>query len=446
MFLLFFRRMESLSIVSYIPDSESSSCGYCKEKGSISSGMWAHYLSAENYQALLDRGWRRSGRFVYKPVIPDTCCPLYTIRCNAKQFIPTKSQKKVAKKVNNFLLRGKGCTESPPIPDSTKKGLKRKDKEDDFMNKNKDGGIKEDGELNAVKEELKMLGMKKAKVRRMERSLKKEKECMSEKKDGLKTFSGSLEQLTAGSTSTTGEETYKHQLSLRLVKADQSDAEFKDKESDCSEETFKSFLCDSPLPYSSSKSSPTWGSYHQHYLLDGKIIAVGVVDILPGCVSSVYFYYNPEYSFLSLGTYSALREIEFTVSLGLEFYYMGYYVHTCPKMRYKGSYKPSQLLSLSSYNWHPIEKCTAILETTKYSCFEDETPGGAKFKPSLRKVKLFFQGSIISYREGLLKSLPTPEQNKLTEFIDRVQDLAEFIIPVITDSASASDSDSDSEL
>lgn len=30
----------------------------------MSSGMWAHYLSAENYQALLDRGWRRSGRLV----------------------------------------------------------------------------------------------------------------------------------------------------------------------------------------------------------------------------------------------------------------------------------------------------------------------------------------------------------------------------------------------
>ena len=137
---------------------------------------------------------------------------MFLNRCNAKHFIPTKSQKKVAKKVKNFLLRGKGCTESPSIPDSTKKGLKRKDKEDDFMNKNKDGGIKEDGELNAVREELKMLGMKKAKVRRIERRLKKEKECMSEEKDGLKLFSGSLEQLTAGSTSATGAETYKHQV------------------------------------------------------------------------------------------------------------------------------------------------------------------------------------------------------------------------------------------
>jgi len=50
-----------------------------------------------------------------------------------------------------------------------------------------------------------------------------------------------------------------------------------------------------------------YGSFHQHYVLDGKIIAVGVIDILPRCVSSVYFYYDPDYAFLALGTYSALR-------------------------------------------------------------------------------------------------------------------------------------------
>ena len=37
------------------------------------------------------------------------------------------------------------------------------------------------------------------------------------------------------------------------------------------------------------------------------MIAVGVMDILPYCVSSVYFYYDPDYSFLSPGVYSALR-------------------------------------------------------------------------------------------------------------------------------------------
>ena len=50
-----------------------------------------------------------------------------------------------------------------------------------------------------------------------------------------------------------------------------------------------------------------FGSFHQQYWLDDQLIAVGVLDVLPHCVSSVYLYYDPQYSFLSLGTYASLR-------------------------------------------------------------------------------------------------------------------------------------------
>lgn len=46
------------------------------------------------------------------------------------------------------------------------------------------------------------------------------------------------------------------------------------------------------------------------YVMDGSIIAVGVIDILTESVSAKYLFYDPDYSFLSLGTYTALREIE----------------------------------------------------------------------------------------------------------------------------------------
>ena len=49
------------------------------------------------------------------------------------------------------------------------------------------------------------------------------------------------------------------------------------------------------------------GSFHYHYLLDGKIIAVEVMDLLPEFISSKYFIYDPQYEFLTLGTYSTLR-------------------------------------------------------------------------------------------------------------------------------------------
>ena len=51
----------------------------------------------------------------------------------------------------------------------------------------------------------------------------------------------------------------------------------------------------------------SYGSFHQQYWLDEKLIAVTALDILPSCVSSVYFFYDPEYRFLSLGTYAFLR-------------------------------------------------------------------------------------------------------------------------------------------
>jgi arginine-tRNA-protein transferase len=37
------------------------------------------------------------------------------------------------------------------------------------------------------------------------------------------------------------------------------------------------------------------------------MIACGVIDILPGGLSSVYFYYEPDFGFLKLGVYSALK-------------------------------------------------------------------------------------------------------------------------------------------
>lgn len=42
--------------------------GYCKptNKTSVSYGLLAKRLTCEDYQELIDRGWRRSGTFVYK--------------------------------------------------------------------------------------------------------------------------------------------------------------------------------------------------------------------------------------------------------------------------------------------------------------------------------------------------------------------------------------------
>jgi arginine-tRNA-protein transferase len=134
---------------------------------------------------------------------------------------------------------------------------------------------------------------------------------------------------------------------------------------------------DSPLNYESTEKSntPGYGSFHQCYYLDDKIIAIAVLDVLPKCVSSVYFLYDPDYGFLQLGKYSALREIAMTQELcnaglqDLHWYYMGYYIHTCQKMKYKGQYKPSELLDPETYEWYSYDQCALLLDKHKYVSF-----------------------------------------------------------------------------
>lgn len=118
-----------------------------------------------------------------------------------------------------------------------------------------------------------------------------------------------------------------------------------------------------------------YGSFHQQYWLDNKLIAVAVIDILPDCVSSVYFFYDPDYSFLSLGTYGSLQELALTRLLQkttprLCNYYMGFYIHSCPKMRYKGKLVPSYLLCPEVYTWHLLDDTIRNrLDENKYQRF-----------------------------------------------------------------------------
>ncbi|KAL3521202.1 hypothetical protein ACH5RR_019351 [Cinchona calisaya] len=92
-----------------------------------------------------------------------------------------------------------------------------------------------------------------------------------------------------------------------------------------------------------------FGSFHQQYLIDRQLVAVGVIDILPKCLSIKYLFWDPDLAFLSLGKYSALEELEWVKEKQidcpiLEYYYLGYYIYSGIKMRYKAADRPSELL------------------------------------------------------------------------------------------------------
>jgi hypothetical protein len=56
---------EQPTIVSLydVDDLSAHHCGYCNQNGNISIGMSSELMKIEDYQTLIDRGWRRF--FIY---------------------------------------------------------------------------------------------------------------------------------------------------------------------------------------------------------------------------------------------------------------------------------------------------------------------------------------------------------------------------------------------
>jgi arginyl-tRNA--protein-N-Asp/Glu arginylyltransferase len=82
---------------------------------------------------------------------------------------------------------------------------------------------------------------------------------------------------------------------------------------------------------------------------EGKLVGVGILDITESGLSSVYFYWDPDFASFGLGTFSVLKEIELTKSLGLPYYYLGYYVPGSPSMDYKIHFGPSEIWNGSGF-------------------------------------------------------------------------------------------------
>ena len=134
--------------------------------------------------------------------------------------------------------------------------------------------------------------------------------------------------------------------------------------------SFYQFLVESPFPFSNDNESTSTtvqeGCFHQQYWIGDVLIAVGVVDILPQGLSSVYLYYHPgmSHSLVALGKLATLKEIEYTrYVLKKPYYYLGYYIESCPKMRYKADYHPSQLLCPVHYEWVDCDKAIPKLQS-----------------------------------------------------------------------------------
>ncbi|XP_075211116.1 arginyltransferase 1 isoform X3 [Lycorma delicatula] len=488
----------SYSIVEYYGENGGYRCGYCKSSSTnYSHGMWAHSLSVQDYQYLIDRGWRRSGHYIYKPTMHLTCCPMYTIRCSALNFKTTKSQKKIIKRIHRFLASDlrksdksdntsqSSDTENEPafenisdIPDLKEKAeraaagassaevksidpsfeklmntdavvaveesrkihseINSESASDSFGDKSiipadSFGECSSNSEPSAIFKRTSKPAVgadpsrpacKKAKILRLERKKQKlqnkglnEEEVAKKLCEKTVPSEKSLEDFINEPLPTNPA----HQLETVLVASGSPEmmrtlpmswALFvnyqmkihKETRDECDVETFLDFLVKTPLKLEKNGPPSGYGSFHQQYWLDSKLIAVGVIDILPNCVSSVYFYYDPDYSDLSLGTYASLRETSFTRSQhyyapSIKYYYMGFYIDSCPKMRYKARLKPSFLLCPETYTWHPFEEAQLKLKISKYSRLnDDEDATDVDSDVNVNEVLVLYNNVIMNYR------------------------------------------------
>ncbi|XP_043725274.1 arginyl-tRNA--protein transferase 2-like [Telopea speciosissima] len=483
-----------------------NSCGYCKSGGltRVSHGLRSHSITVDDYQDLLDRGWRRSGCFLYKPEMERTCCPSYTIRLKAGDFVPSKEQLRVSRRMQRFLdgtldVKRPTLTEeqstakascslasneaSSSITKAASGGnYKENDKEEEYMqllSNQIDNAV----HACAVSEEfISNIQLPKASVKKVIQTKKKliegsedllytsnisfqiaatlRQSVQLEKNNVLgplingtnengctidlspntiaEMLACSLNQLgefsglsiracighinfySATRQASSGEGTAmdnaigqspkvsgsKHsyiqknrecpqsrrKLEIRLKRSSFDPEEYalyrryqikvhKDSPDKVMESSYRRFLVDTPLvfvPHSGDGTVPPcgFGSFHQQYVIDGRLVAVGVVDILPRCLSSKYMFWDPDLAFLSLGKYSALQEIGWVKENqvhcpSLQYYYLGYYIHSCGKMRYKAAYRPPELLCPLRYQWIPFDIARPLLDKRPYVVLSD---------------------------------------------------------------------------
>ena len=291
----------------------------------------------------MDRGWRRSGAILYLPDAARSCCPHYTIRLPAADFKPSKDQRQSLNRWNRHVLGEKYIKEVSIKYPKSKAYVQYHFLHRTFHSLIDCSEKKQENEFNLL-------------------STVHEPETTSVK-PGIPP---------------------EHIFTVTLEPDDFTEEKFAlfdnyqrhvhhEGDDDISKAGFKRFLCSSPLHRHSSNDNKPLGSWHHCYRLDGRLIAMSVLDLLPHAVSGVYFLYHSDFEKWSFGKLSALREAALALERGYEFYYMGYYIHGCRKMRYKGDYRPQYVLDLHGFTWDPLDdELRRLMESRPYASMSQE--------------------------------------------------------------------------
>jgi len=432
-----------------------NSCGYCSSKKTwVTSGFSSPQMSCETYQILLEKGWRRCGTFYYKPDLTKCCCRPYSIRLEAQKYKFRGSHLQSLRKFGNFLKKQSDpplINPDPPELDSEAKQLLF-DLYDEIKLRFKINGKALELMKSEEKEKIR-INAPNLKTKKFQKTsnlmwlifivnepiLRSEnidfksfreilaifiEEFMKQKNSNLllqchhsgyisiKLKEKQVKKINTQefiqnilSDSTTGFE-------IKTVPAayEEESYEIYRKYSQVihniteSESSYRSFLCQQALNTtdfsgldSDSSNDMKYGCFHMKYYYNKKLIAVGVIDILPKGLSSVYFFYDPDYKRNSLGVIGSLREIALVMNLSnilpkFQYYYMGYYIQNSKKMKYKGNFEPAELLCPKTMKWVPLnEKTRTLINQNKEDPgISEESPIEGKKNDEL--VKEYFLG------------------------------------------------------
>jgi arginyl-tRNA--protein-N-Asp/Glu arginylyltransferase len=76
----------------------------------------------------------------------------------------------------------------------------------------------------------------------------------------------------------------------------------------------------------------------------GRLVGIGLFDSTPRALSAAFFFHDPDYARMSLGSANILSLVEDARASARPHVYLGYRVEGCASLRYKASFRPHQLL------------------------------------------------------------------------------------------------------
>jgi len=85
-------------------------------------------------------------------------------------------------------------------------------------------------------------------------------------------------------------------------------------------------------------------SVQLQYRVEDRLVGTSIIDIGYNWMNAVYFYFDPDETHRSLGTYNILCLVDLCREWEIEFLYLGYYIHSVPAMSYKANFRPHYLL------------------------------------------------------------------------------------------------------